>query len=174
MELEMVRNIQVGDSIVINIGTMKNPGSSLTTEPFGLSIRSGTWYEVSEMLEPPGGSVQMTQPSLITDFDFSVFDYRQKALTTVTITWVSTETYPEDTKIVIDYDQTQVKPSITDFSETLPCIFRQSRMVKCSFAYNKIFVNNIMPSEEYENSNMELTITNMLIDVVTPLTTDSW
>lgn len=31
-----------------------------------------------------------------------------------------------------------------------------------------------MPSEEYENSNMELTITNMLINVVTPLTTESW
>lgn len=53
----MVRPISVGDNIIINVGTMKNPGSSLTTDPFGLSIRSETWYEVSEMLEPPGGTV---------------------------------------------------------------------------------------------------------------------
>jgi hypothetical protein len=31
-----------------------------------------------------------------------------------------------------------------------------------------------MPSEAQKNSNMELTITNMKINVVTPLTTDSW
>lgn len=106
MELEINKPTPVGSELVITIGTMKNPGSTFPTEPFGLSVRSETWYEVSEMLLPPGGSVQMSEPSKITDYDFSVFDYRQKALTTVTITWVSTETYPQDTKIVIDYDQT--------------------------------------------------------------------
>lgn len=31
-----------------------------------------------------------------------------------------------------------------------------------------------MPTEEYVGSQMELTITNMRIDVVTPITTNSW
>lgn len=66
----------------------------------------------------------MREPSLITVFDFEVFDYRQKALTTVTIKWTSTEKYPAGTIIVIDYDETQIKPSITDYEETVPCIFR--------------------------------------------------
>lgn len=95
---------------------MVNPGSTYPTEPYQLSIRSDTWYEVAEELAHPGGKVQMEDPSVISDYSFSVFDYRQKALTTVTINWVSTETYPKDTKIVIDYDQTQISPQIDDFS----------------------------------------------------------
>lgn len=66
----------------------------------------------------------MKDPSVITDFSFEVFDLRQKALTTVTIDWVSTETYPKDTKIVIDYDQSQISPNIASLDETVPCIFR--------------------------------------------------
>ena len=31
----------------------------------------------------------MKNAAEITDYDFSVFDYRQKALTSITITWVS-------------------------------------------------------------------------------------
>jgi hypothetical protein len=47
----------------------------------------------------------MTEPSVISDYNFEVFDLRQKALTTVTIDWVSTQTYPKDTTIEIDFDQ---------------------------------------------------------------------
>jgi len=117
----------------------------------------------------------MKDPSIIQDYSFEVFDLRQKALTTVTINWVSTQTYPKDTKIVIDYDQTQISPVFAspDIKE-VDCIFRESRVKKCTFEYNQIFVSDIMPSEEYSNSKMELTITNMIINVVTPLTTESW
>lgn len=136
MELETLSQVSIDEQISITIGPMGNPGSTYPTEPYQLSIRSATWYECAEELAHPGGKVQMDEPSMITDYSFSVFDYRQKALTTVTINWVSTETYPKDTKIVIDYDQTQISPQITDLSETVPCIFRQSRIITCSFEYN--------------------------------------
>jgi len=38
----------------------------------------------------PGGKVTMKQPAAITNYNFTVFDYRQNATTTVTINWVST------------------------------------------------------------------------------------
>ena len=57
MELEMMKPIPEGTDMIIKIGTMKNPGSTYPTESFGLSVRSETWYEVAEILEPPGGEV---------------------------------------------------------------------------------------------------------------------
>lgn len=175
MELVTLGPVGVDTNIQIKIGPMVNPGSTFPTEPYQLSIRSDTWYEVAEELNHPGGKVQMKDPSIIQDYSFEVFDLRQKALTTVTINWVSTQTYPKDTKIVIDYDQTQISPVFAspDIKE-VDCIFRESRVKKCTFEYNQIFVSDIMPSEEYSNSKMELTITNMIINVVTPLTTESW
>ena len=55
---------------------MRNPGTTEATEPFGFSIRSESWYEVAEVLDPDSGKVKMDKPSIITDFDFSVFDAR--------------------------------------------------------------------------------------------------
>lgn len=65
---------------------------------------------MAEELDHPGAAIQMIDPSSITDYSFEVFDLRQKALTTVTIDWISTQTYPKDTKIAIEYDQTQITP----------------------------------------------------------------
>ena len=75
-ELEMTSPIKVGDTIAVKIGSFRNPGTTEPTEPFGFSIRSDSWYEVAETLSPDSGKVKMTAPSIITDFDFSVFDSR--------------------------------------------------------------------------------------------------
>jgi hypothetical protein len=72
----MLQPIPENTRISISIGTMVNPGSTEQTEAYGFSIRSDTWYEVAEVLEPIGGVVQMTEPSLITDYQFEVFDDR--------------------------------------------------------------------------------------------------
>ena len=102
----MTSPIKVGDTIAVKIGSFRNPGTTGSTEPFGFSIRSESWYEVAETLNPDSGKVKMAEPSIITEFDFSVFDDRQQALTTVTINWVSTETYPLGTEIMIEYEPT--------------------------------------------------------------------
>lgn len=82
----------------------------------------------------------MLQPSNITNFQFFVLDPRQLALTTVTINWVSTQTYLKSTNIVISYNNTQMSPNIANLNQTVPCIFRQSKVVACSFGPNTIFV----------------------------------
>lgn len=81
--------VTIDTTLYVKIGTMTNPGSTYQTQPFGLSIRSKTWYEVAEELAPVGGQVEMKDPAEITEYSYSVFDERQKALTSVTITWVS-------------------------------------------------------------------------------------
>ena len=73
MELDM-RNagslVSIETTLYVKIGIMVNPGSTYQTQPFGLSIRSKTWYEVAEELAPVGGQVEMKNAAVITDFDY--------------------------------------------------------------------------------------------------------
>jgi len=58
MELGMRNSgstVTIDTTLYVKIGTMVNPGSTYQTQPFGLSIRSKTWYEVAEELAPVGG-----------------------------------------------------------------------------------------------------------------------
>lgn len=154
---------------------MTNPASTKSTDFYKLSVRTASFAEVAEVENLPGSAVTMQYPSQITDFTFEVFDTRQKALTTVTIDWYSTQTYPENTMIVIEYDQSQISPDPDEAADNkIPCIFRQSRLIDCELEYNTINVEGIIKSEEYAGSHMQLTITNMYNSVVNPLTTNSW
>ena len=110
VEIATQADVFIDDLLSITVGPMTNPGSTQATDPYQISIRSANFYEVAEELDHPGTAIQMINPSRITDYNFQVFDLRQKALTTVTIDWVSTQTYPKDTKLVIEYDQTQITP----------------------------------------------------------------
>ena len=55
---------------------------------------------------------------------------------------------------MIEYEPTQFKPQFeSEDIQTVPCIFRQSRIVQCEFYdYNKIRVKDVIPSTEYEGS----------------------
>lgn len=65
VELETVRPTTVNEDIQIIVGPMINPGSTLASESYHLSIRSSTWYEVAKSQEYEGAKVRMRDPSII-------------------------------------------------------------------------------------------------------------
>ena len=80
--------IQPGDLISLSVGQITNPSSLSPSNPYLISIRSDTSYEVAKQVTK-GSTVVMTYPAKITDYEFSVLDERQGALTTATISWTS-------------------------------------------------------------------------------------
>ena len=116
----------------------------------------------------------MSVPSTITDFDYFVLDPRQGALTTITLSWTSTQPYPSDLSLLLTFDPLQIHPKLPADSDELPCIINLTTISKCKFVYNEIFVSNLLPTNLEAEQPMQITITQMVIDVYEPITTETW
>ena len=100
-------------------------------------------------------------------------------MTTITIDWVNTQVYPESLSILIEYDTDEMEPVFQpDFPpNTVPCIISRTLNVDCEYLTDRpgfIRVSNILQTEQSPGMHLSLTLTNQLIKVVTPLTTQSW
>ena len=118
-------------------------------------------------------------PAVINTSEFDALDLKQLAITTVTIDWVNTQAYPESLSVLIEYNPDEIEPAFQpDFPEnTVPCIFSRTFSVDCEYLVDRpgfIRVSNLLQAEQSPGMNLSLTLTNQLIKVVTPLTTDSW
>jgi hypothetical protein len=78
VELETLRPVAVNEDIQLTVGPMINPGSTLASESYHLSIRSSTWYEVAKSQDYEGAKVRMRDPSIISPSTvaFTAFDLR--------------------------------------------------------------------------------------------------
>lgn len=75
----------------------------------------------------------MSIPATITDFDFSVLDLRHGALTTVTISWTSTQYYPSDLSVSITYYPDEMYPKLAVDSNEVTCIINMTKIGLCKF-----------------------------------------
>ena len=92
---------------------------------------------------------------------------------------MNTQVYPESLSILIEYDTDEMEPVFQpDFPpNTVPCIISRTLNVDCEYLTDRpgfIRVSNILQTEQSPGMHLSLTLTNQLIKVVTPLTTQSW
>ena len=89
--------------MIYKFGPLKNPQSMAPSSSFLVKIDSSDGYEQASQVTF-GIKMRNQVPAEITGYEFSAFDQRQGALTTITIAWVNTQVYPADLTLTIEFE----------------------------------------------------------------------
>ena len=124
-----------------------------------------------------GPSVINTTPAQILDPQFEALDLRQLAVTTVSLIWTNTQVYPKDLAIKIRYDPTDISPVFKEGENSVPCVFRQTVIVRCEYLKDEpgvIKITDMLIASQNPGAQLQLTLTNQKIKVTEPKKTSSW
>ena len=127
--------IEIGEKLQFDFAPIRNPASTTPTQPYEIEIKTG-YYQIVAQQRTQGARVIITDPALIKQQKFDALDKRQLAITTVTLTWISTQVYPKDLAVLIYYNQDQIGPELLDDaveSTFIPCVFSQTVIVQCEY-----------------------------------------
>jgi hypothetical protein len=148
--------VKAGDKISFQFGPITNPHSFKPSQPYEISIRTSEYYEVAQQITE-GPIVENIVAQSITEYSFDALDDRQLALTTITITWVNTQVYPDDLSLKIGYNATQIQPDNSDPNDAPKCFYSQTVEAICEFIYpnrvdgqppdDHIMVTNLLDTE---------------------------
>ena len=102
--------------------------------------------------------------------------------TTLTLTWVNTQIYPEDLAVILTYNVDEFEPVNTrpgtELGQSIvTCIFSRTVDVDCIYDENRpgeIKIVNILSAEQNPGLQLSLTLTNQKILVKEPMLTTSW
>ncbi|CDW75779.1 UNKNOWN [Stylonychia lemnae] len=160
--------------ITVRIFPCNNPKSTKKSSEFALVIRDKMGYSIVESVSGNGGTIQVGQPSTITQANFTALDFRQLAYTAITIRMKTNNFIPAGGYLEVSFDRMYFQVNRdTSFKCTSNLV--KNELVTCVFnKEGQFLVQDLFPADYVGGSFVDFTINNVNIDVTTKMTTPSW